>query len=206
MTEQELITRLKSGDEAAFKEIITLYRNKVIRNCYRFLNNFHDAEDVAQEVFIEVYYSISKFRENSLFSTWIFKISVNKSIDFIRKKNRKKRFANLVSIFDLSVQDKTVHNSPTPHQVYESSERYEAVLKAIEKLPENLRTALILRRLEELSVKEIAEIMDTTVPAVESLVNRAKKKLQEILIKNEGFENSYRQKRRVNKLGGAYEK
>jgi RNA polymerase sigma-70 factor (ECF subfamily) len=96
--EQVLLHRLKARERGAFKVLVELYRDRVLNTCYRFIFNREDAEDIAQEVFIEVHRSITAFREESKLSTWIYRIAVTKSIDFIRKTKRKKRMAKLKSL------------------------------------------------------------------------------------------------------------
>ncbi|WP_255763398.1 RNA polymerase sigma factor [Fulvivirga maritima] len=88
--EANLVSLLKSHDEAAFKEVVETYQNKVYNLCLGFLKNEGDAEDIAQEVFIEVYNSIASFQEGSTLSTWIYRIAVNKSLEVLRKNKRKK--------------------------------------------------------------------------------------------------------------------
>jgi RNA polymerase sigma-70 factor, ECF subfamily len=99
MSIENLIENLKSGDLKSFKILIDDHQKKVLNTCYRFVNNKEDAEDLTQEVFIEVYKSISSFRGESKISTWIYRIAITKSLDFIRKKKRKKRFAIIKKVF-----------------------------------------------------------------------------------------------------------
>jgi RNA polymerase sigma-70 factor (ECF subfamily) len=91
MEDSDFLHKLRSGDKAAFSELVEIYSSRVINTCYRFLPDRMDAEDISQEVFIEVYQSISSFRENSARSTWIYRIAVTKSLDEIRKRKREKR-------------------------------------------------------------------------------------------------------------------
>ena len=94
MEEAELLQKLKAGDKAAFSELVRLYSNRVINTCYRFLLDKEDAEDVSQEVFIEVFQSIGSFRGDAKLSTWIYRIAVTRSLDEIKKRNRKKRLSS----------------------------------------------------------------------------------------------------------------
>ena len=113
---EDLIEKLKQGDIKSFKIFVDEHQKKVLNTCYRFLNNKEDAEDLTQEVFIEVYKSISSFRGDSKISTWIYRIAVTKSLDFIRKKKRKKRFAILKKVFsDETLKDDiTDTENPNP--------------------------------------------------------------------------------------------
>ena len=93
MDEADLIKRIKAGDMAAFNELVRIYQARVINTCFRFLFTQEDAEDISQEVFIEVYQSISSFRADSQLSTWIYRIAVTKCLDEIKRRNRKKRIS-----------------------------------------------------------------------------------------------------------------
>jgi len=176
---ENLIQRLQAGEQAAFVELIRQYQDQVVNTCFGFLRSEEDARDTAQEVFVEVFLSIRRFREDAALSTWIFRIAVNKSLDLIRKKNRKKRFAFLQALTgaDPAELDRLSALVPTPASILEARESRNQVDLALQKIPENQRIAWILHKVEGLSHAEIAGIMDTTVPAVESLIHRAKNNL-----------------------------
>ena len=190
MDEKELIDKLKKSDSQAFKIFINANKNKVFNVCYRFLNNFSDAEDAAQETFIEVFNSISRFNSKSSLNTWIYRIAVNKSIDALRKKSRRNKLAGFISIFsdDFKKKENTLFSDINPSTELETAETKQKVLDSINKLPENQRIALILIKLDGQSYKEAAAIMDITLPAVESLMIRAKNNLKKILEKENVFE------------------
>lgn len=167
-----------------FQSIVENLQEKVRNTCFRYVNNIEDADDIAQEVFIQVYESLSHFREESQISTWVYRIAVNKSLDFLRSKKRKKRFGMVTSIFKSSGEDEEIIEIPsygTPEKELEDKERKEILNMAIEKLPDNQKTALILSKYESFSNKEITEIMDMSLSAVESLIHRAKKNLNKQL-------------------------
>ncbi len=179
------IKDLQKGSESAFRQLVETYKNKVINTCFGFVYNYADAEDVAQDVFVEIYESINKFNEDSQLSTWIYRISVNKSLDFIRKIKRKKRWSELTRI-NLDNKDETDNwfkNSETPHYTLEQKERIQILNSAINTLPKNQRSAFTLHKYEDLSYKEIAKVLNTSVSSVESLMHRAKKNLQKRLRK-----------------------
>lgn len=183
MADKELSQRLKDGDPEAFRELVDLYKSKVINTCYRFLNNKEEAEDVTQDVFVEVYLSISSFREEARLSTWIYRIAVTKSLDNIRKMNRKKRLNNLKSFFGGAKQIEHIPapSDTRPDKRLETQERSRILQKAIESLAENQKIAITLSQYEGFSNREIADIMDTTLSSVESLMHRAKKNLKKRL-------------------------
>ncbi len=181
--DQQLVTALQKGTPGAFKELVERYQDRVINTCYRFLFNREDAQDLAQEVFIEVHRSIANFRGQSKISTWLYRIAVTRSIDFIRKSKRKKRFAPLKSIFAMEEEGKEISDDPSdnPEQNLEQSERMKVLQDAIAALPENQNIAFTLSKCDGMSNKNIAEIMSCSLPSVESLMHRAKKNLRKKL-------------------------
>lgn len=147
-----------------------------------FLQNAQDAEDTAQEVFIQVFESIGSFKEESKFSTWIYRITVSKSLDHLRKKKRKKRFAFIQSLYG---KNEAVMIEPPdffhPGVKMENKENAAVLFKAIEQLPANQKTAFLLNKIENLSYQEISEVMKSSEPAVDALLQRAKKNLKKTL-------------------------
>jgi RNA polymerase sigma-70 factor (ECF subfamily) len=171
-------------DEAAFKELVNAHKNQVYNTCLGFLRNPQDAEDVAQEVFIQVFDSIVDFREESSLSTWIYRIAVTKSLELIRYKKRQKRsgfFQALSSVF--SDPDEHTHGSDYMHPgvQLENKERAAVLFGEIEKLTEKQRVAFTLQKVEGLSYQEVADVMEMSLPAVESLIYRAKESLKKQL-------------------------
>jgi RNA polymerase sigma-70 factor (ECF subfamily) len=183
MADRELIKDLKSGHPEAFKKLVGQYQNRVINTCHGFLQNKEDAEDIAQEVFIEIYKSISSFREEAKLSTWIYRISVTKSLDLIRKSKRKKRTGYLRNILRLEDQSEHVPApvKSNPDTILENQERSRILQEAIDSLAENQKVAITLSKYEELTNKEIADIMGTTLSSVEALIHRAKRNLRKKL-------------------------
>lgn len=182
MTEQELIFGLRQGEEPAFKELVTRFQDKVFNTALGLLQHHIEAEDIAQEVFIQVFRSIRNFKEESLLSTWIYRITVTKSLDHLRSKKRKKRFGILSNLFgdnNLPVYEPEDFNHPGVLQ--ENKEDAAILFKVIDQLPENQRTAFILNKVEGLAYREIAAILNTTEPAVDSLLQRAKQNLRKKL-------------------------
>jgi RNA polymerase sigma-70 factor (ECF subfamily) len=179
------IQELKNGSQFGFKQLVENHKNKVINTCFGFVHNRADAEDIAQDVFVEVYQSVNSFNEDSSISTWIYRIAVNKSLDFIRKSKRKKRWAELTRI-NLDSKNETDHwftDDNNPQLTLENLERIKILNAAIDTLPQNQRAAFTLHKYEDLSYKEVAEILNTSVSSVESLMHRAKINLQQKLEK-----------------------
>ena len=183
MNENELIALLRLGDRQAFDYLVTSYQAKVFNTCLGVLHHTGDAEDISQEVFVEVYRSINGFKEESKLSTWIYRIAMSKSFDHLRSKKRKKRFAFVKQLFyDGSntprfEQPEFVH----PGVELENKEMAAYLFKAIAELPENQKTAFTLHKVEGLSYQEVSEIMELSLSSVESLMFRAKQNLKELL-------------------------
>ncbi|MBN2011730.1 sigma-70 family RNA polymerase sigma factor [candidate division KSB1 bacterium] len=181
--ETELKHQLQADNEAYFETIVKTYQDNVLNTCYHFLHDKLDAEDVAQDVFIEIFRSIGKYREEAQLSTWIYRIAVNKSLDFIRKKKRKKRFAYMVNLWG-GTDDETqlqLSSPENPENDLEQQEQIDILNSAINALPENQKIALTLSKYDGLSNKQIADILDISLSAVESLIHRAKQNLQKRL-------------------------
>ncbi|MGJ8745083.1 RNA polymerase sigma factor [Polaribacter sp.] len=186
MNEETFITQLQAGKQAAFSLLLDEYQQKVFGTCISFIPNREDAEDVAQEVFLEVFKSINKFKGNSKLSTWIYKIATNKCLEFIRKKNTKKRFAFMQTIMGNDIpMDKTSYFTEVNHPgiLLENQEKSNIIFKAINTLPESQRVIFTLAKIDDKSYQEIVEITGKSLSSVESLMFRAKKALQEKLEK-----------------------
>jgi RNA polymerase sigma-70 factor (ECF subfamily) len=143
------------------------------------LQNKEDAEEVFQDVFMSVHQKIDSFEGKAHIKTWLYRIAVNRSLDFIKAKKTKKRFAffKMSNIDDLEINSKINH----PGVLLENKEATERIFKAINKLPKNQKSALILKSIEQLSQKEISQILGIGEKAVESLLSRARRNLKEIL-------------------------
>jgi len=182
LEESQLIALLKTNDRAAFEKIVETYKSLVFNTALGMLQNEEDAEDISQEVFIKVFESVSDFKGASKFSTWLYRITVTKCLDAIRRKNRKKRFAFVHSLF--GDDDRLKYDPPEfvhPGVQAERKEDAKLLFVAIAKLPENQKTAFVLNKVESLSYKEISEIMDLSASAVDSLLQRARKNLKKEL-------------------------
>jgi RNA polymerase sigma-70 factor, ECF subfamily len=184
MGEADIIAKLKEGNEKAFREFVEKYRQMVVNTCFGLLHNDEDAEDVSQEVFIEVFRSVKNFRYGSKVSTWLYRIAVNRSLNFIRN-NRKHRwfrsFDEEVRLkMDFLMQTASIYEG-NPEYDLENEQRSVLIHEAIDSLPKNQRVAFTLSKYEDLTQKEIAEVMKLSVASVESLIHRAKKNLQKKL-------------------------
>lgn len=183
MEQDKFIEDLKRGDPKALERLFDIYRNKVYNTAIGYAQNAEDAEEITQDVFIEVFNSAGKFKGSSSLSTWIYRITVNKSLDFIRYTKRKKRFAVITSLFSPGTGEQKIDTPDFIHPgiEMEMKEQSAILFKAINKLPDNQKTAFILSKLENLSYNEISEVMKTSVSSVESLLFRAKGNLKKYL-------------------------
>lgn len=186
MPDTELIQQLKQGSEQAFKTLVDNYRKMVVNTCYGIVQNRDDAEDIAQDVFVEVYRNIDGFRADSKLSTWLYRIAVNRSLNHLRD-HKKHRW---LTSFEAEVSNKSkallqAASPVTDEPGYELENRQRAVLlhEAIDSLPQKQKVAFILNKYEELSYNEIAGVMEMSVSSVESLLFRAKKNLQKKLFR-----------------------
>jgi len=181
LEEQDFIDDLKAGKQFAYAKLLNEFQQKVFATCISFVPNKEDAEDIAQDVFVEVFNSINKFKGNSKLSTWIYRIATNKCLGFIRKRNTKKRFAFLQSIMGNEIpMDKTKYFTEMNHPgvLLENKEKSETLFLAINQLPDAQRVVFTLSKVDGMNNQEICEITEKSLSSVEALMFRAKKNLQ----------------------------
>lgn len=181
--ERELVQRVKSGDQAAFRELVERFKQQTYYLAFDLAGNHHDAEDISQEVFIKAYRGIGKFRSGSKLSTWLYRITVNAYIDSKRKKSHK-----MVSLFE-----KRDNNEADPLEVVSdgvagnpeismnAADINEHISGALEHLSERERSVFVLRHYHDLPLKEISEALDITEGTVKSLLFRSIHKLRDRL-------------------------
>ena len=182
MQTDDLIVKLKSGDNVAFAFLVDEYRKKITTLCYGFVRNQEDAEDITQEVFLEIFRSINNFRSDSSLSTWIYRISVSRSLNHIKKNKFKQLITGIESLFTPSKN----YNSPEadrPDMKIENKEKAKEFQKIIDALPENQRIAFVLNKYDDLSYNQTAEVMGMSISAIESLIHRAKTNIKKQLDK-----------------------
>ncbi|HYP79386.1 MAG TPA: RNA polymerase sigma factor RpoE [Steroidobacteraceae bacterium] len=178
-----LVHRVQRGDKTAFDLLVRKYQHKVIKLVTRYLRDQADAEDVAQEAFIKAYRAIPQFRGDSAFYTWLYRIAINTAKNAIVSRDRSP------IDFDLDLQNIEESNSmqlrladaETPESLLQTEEIRDTVNRAIEALPEDLRTAIVLRELEGLSYEDIAQAMDCPVGTVRSRIFRAREAIDKRL-------------------------
>ena len=172
--------------------IYNQYKMLVYNVALNYLQNIEDAEEVTQDVFIKIYQSLETFKEESQLKTWIYRITINQSLDFIKKKNSKKRFFTFGTKSENDFEYVNSSDFEHPGILLENQEDAKILFETINTLPQNQKTAFILAKVDGLSNSEAAEIMEMSISAIESLVFRAKNSLKEKL--SNKFEQYHKKK------------
>jgi RNA polymerase sigma factor (sigma-70 family) len=177
------IIHLQEGSEEAFRHLVKAYQQMVYNTCLGMLQQEPDAEDITQEVFISIFQHIKEFKAGSALSTWIYRIAVNKCIEFIRYKRRRKRFSTVIRLWgDSSIRlSEEVVDFVHPGVRLQNKELATQLFRAMARLPVRQNSAFVLNKIEGLSYQEVGEVLGLSVSSVESLLFRAKKNLQTLL-------------------------
>ncbi|WP_303312632.1 RNA polymerase sigma factor [Hymenobacter sp. BT730] len=181
-TDPELVAQLQAGRAAAFRTLVERYQGPVYRTALSLLRSPEEAEDVAQEVFVEVYQTIDRFRGEAALSTWLYRLATSRALKHRQKARAKKRLAFLTSL--LGAHHEVLHELPDhrhPQALLEGQQQQQQLVDAIARLPDSQQVAFTLRHEQELSYEEIAAVLGTTRPAVESLLFRARQRLRQFL-------------------------
>lgn len=192
--EQLLIERSKNGDVSAFEMLIEAYQKKVFNLAYRIIGNYDDANDIAQEAFIRIFRSISGFRGQSSFSTWIYRITTNVCLDEIRKRKNKsvQYLDDDIQTDDGEMQRQIISDDPLPEEIAERKELRAAINDSLGELKEEYRIIITLRDIQGMSYEEIAKVLDCPTGTVKSRINRARQALKNVLLtKRELFREEY---------------
>lgn len=172
MNDIEIAKEIALGNQKVFEDFFNKHKLKVMNLCYGMTHNRDNAEDLVQDIFLEIYVSASKFKGKSKLSTWLYRIAYNKTINYLRKDKIKNLFVNI---------DDSKHSLQTDNRAdisLEEKEKIETLHKVIDKLPSKQKQAIVLFVYDELPQKEIAEIMDCSLASVEVLIHRAKKSIK----------------------------
>jgi RNA polymerase sigma factor (sigma-70 family) len=183
LNETELVEQLKTGNEQAFRMFVEQWQDMVFNTAVSIVQNEEDADDITQDVFIKVFQTISSFKGESRLSTWLYRITITKTLDVEKKRKRKKRLAFIQSLIG-NHTDEEIHpvNFDHPGIQVENKERASDLFRALKKLPDTQRIAFTLQKLEGLSNQEVAAVMNMSVAAVESILARANKNLRKYLL------------------------
>ncbi|PWV82872.1 RNA polymerase sigma factor RpoE [Halomonas sp. A11-A] len=174
-TDQQLIERAQKGDNQAFDLLVRKYQHKIIGLIGRYVHDHAEVQDVAQEAFIKAYRALGKFRAESAFYTWMYRIAINTAKNHLVSRGRRPPGSDL-DIADAEIVDHSgrLADSETPEAAMARDQLEAAVFEAIDNLPDDLRTAITLRELEGLSYEDIANIMQCPVGTVRSRIFRAR--------------------------------
>jgi len=180
--DQALVERVQRGDKSAFDILVRKYQHKVVKLVSRYVKDHQEVYDVAQEAFIKAYRALPNFRGDSAFYTWMYRIAINTAKNYLVAQGR--RLPNV----DIEAQDaeqfegdSALKEYATPESLLRRDEIQNTVLRTIENLPDDLRTAIMLREIEGLSYEEIAEAMDCPVGTVRSRIFRAREAIDKTL-------------------------
>ncbi len=170
------------GSEAAFRTLVERYQDRIYATVFSLLRNAEEAEDVAQEVFVEVYQTVARFRGDAALSTWLYRLATSRALKNLRKARAKKRFAYFTSL--LGFDNDVLHEPPDhahPLALLEGQQQLQLLQAHIARLPAQQQVAFTLRHEQELSYEQIAAVLQITVSAVESLLFRARQTLRKHL-------------------------
>jgi RNA polymerase sigma-70 factor (ECF subfamily) len=174
-----LVAQLQQGSEIAFRTLVARFQDQVYRTALSLLRSPEDAEDVAQEVFVEVYQTIAQFRGEAALSTWLYRLATSRALQHQRRLSARKRFAFFTSLLGFANDQLPEPADHThPQALLEGAQRLHQLQQHIGRLPPQQQVAFTLRHEQELSYEEIAAVLGTTVAAVESLLFRARQTLR----------------------------
>lgn len=181
-TDQELVKRVQNGDKKAFDLLVLKYQQKIINLVSRFVRNQSDAQDVSQEAFLKAYRALPKFRGDSAFYTWIYRIAVNTAKNYLAVQARRPSGIDMdIAEIEQIQGDSALKDNATPESLALRDEIQATVAAAIDDLPEDLKAAITLRELEGLSYEEIAEVMECPIGTVRSRIFRAREAIDKEL-------------------------
>ncbi|CAG9623281.1 RNA polymerase sigma factor SigW [Sutcliffiella rhizosphaerae] len=176
------IKQIKKGDQDAFAEIVELYKDKIFQLVFRMIGNAHEAEDIAQEAFIRAYININSFDVKRKFSTWLYRIATNLTIDRIRKKKPDYYLdAEVAGTEGLTMYSQVAADVALPEEEVESMELQGEIQRQILKLPDKYRSVIVLKYIDELSLLEISEILEIPVGTVKTRIHRGREALRQQL-------------------------
>ncbi len=163
--------------------MVETWKDMVYNTVLGIIQHEADAEDVAQDVFVQAYQSIGSFRGDAKLSTWLYRIAVTKALDHVKKKNRKKRWATVYGLFGDKQEELSLPDFHHPGVLLDNKERAAVLFKALEQLPARQKAVFVLHKLEGLPAREIGEVMNMSPATVEGLMHRARNNLRKLLEK-----------------------
>ncbi|WP_293009882.1 MULTISPECIES: RNA polymerase sigma factor [unclassified Oscillibacter] len=181
--EQQLVKDARAGDADAFETLVLRYEKRVYALALRMCGNPADAQEAAQEALLSAWQSLPFFRGESSFSTWLYRLTSNASVDLLRREKRQRAVSLDDGELSLNIPDDRL----TPHEEAEQSELREAIHSGLKTLPDDYRAVLVLRELHQLSYQEISSALDVDLGTVKSRINRGRKRLCEFLTETGNF-------------------
>lgn len=179
---KRIIKKVKKGDQRAFTALIELYQHKVYQICFRMVGNRHEAEDLAQEAFLRVYLNIESFDSDKKFSSWLYRIATNLTIDRLRKKKPDYYLdAEIAGAEGMTMYAQLAADVELPEDQVVGLELQEAIQKEMIQLPPKYRSVIVLKYMEDLSLKEISDILNIPVATVKTRVHRGREALRKRL-------------------------
>ncbi|WP_163971420.1 RNA polymerase sigma factor SigW [Oceanobacillus halotolerans] len=179
---KDKIIQVKRGNRAAFEEVVAFFQDRIYHHCLRMIGNAHEAEDIAQEVFIRAYVNIHSFDERRKFSTWLYRIATNLTIDRIRKRKPDYYLdAEIKGTDGLDMYSQLASDHRQPDEEVEGLELKQFIHNEIANLPAKYRSIIMLRYIEEFSLNEISEIMDMPLGTVKTRIHRGREALRKKL-------------------------
>ncbi|OZU87497.1 RNA polymerase sigma factor SigW [Virgibacillus indicus] len=179
---REKIKLVKKGDQSAYEDVVSFFQNKIYQHCFRMLGNAHEAEDIAQEAFIRAYVNIHSFDDKRKFSTWLYRIATNLTIDRIRKRKPDYYLdAEVKGTDGLDMYSQLASKDRLPGEEVESIELQRYIHQEISGLPPKYRSIIMLRYLEEFSLQEISDILDIPLGTVKTRIHRGREALRKRL-------------------------
>jgi RNA polymerase sigma-70 factor (ECF subfamily) len=187
VTERELVVRAKAGEESAFEQLVLNNQNRVYTLAVRMAGNPEEGADLAQEAFLKAWQGLSTFQGDSSFSTWVYRLTINVCLDYLRKRNRRREVEPTTSLDDESAWSEPSDPAQDPQRQLERAELRRAVTRGLEALPDHHRQILTLRELSGLSYQEIGALLELDIGTVKSRLARARLALQKILLADGNF-------------------
>lgn len=184
--EQELIVRVKQGDIQAFEPLIEAYEKQIYHLCLRMTGNPEDARDLTQESFLKAWQKLGQYHVESAFSTWLYRLSSNLCIDFLRQQKRRTVFS-LTTEEDTGEELEVASVDPSPEEIVLQMDDRRAVADAMKELDEDHRLILTLRVVEDMPYEQIAQVLGVKEGTVKSRLARARTKLRRILLQNGNY-------------------
>ena len=180
-SEKSLINLVKKGDKKAYEVLVLQYQDRLVFSVYKFLKDYELAQDIAQEAFVKAFKNIEKFRGDSSFDTWIYRIAINTAKNFLSSKSRKSEIYD-DEIMELKLSESAV-TSENPENILEAEELRSLMMDAIQGLPDDIRTTLSLREFDGLSYEEIAEVQNCPIGTVRSRIHKGREILDKTFSK-----------------------